>query len=254
MATLGEIKAEVKRIVEEDLTELTSEITTHVNRAQRAIEDMCSFRVQHAASVMQVTRSELVYELPTDFVSIRNKPFYNTSVSRASETSGTNLSDIDRTFLEELPSFNGLGNSRASGKPTYWGIDSSTADLGERIAFWPIGDGLGPSASTTGAYEIVLNYYKRLSTLTADSDTNWWSINMDDVLSFRAAALLFAEMRDPQTNYWDARATTRLKEIRSQTKRNLMRERGTSITPTQPLSSRSNRRFRREIIARIPTA
>ncbi len=224
MATLGEIKAEVLRTVEAHVDEVTSAITTHVRRAQLAIESRCAFAVQEAMSTFTVTDGVSSFALPADFIAVRKRPsFLATATAKQYQR------------LEEHPDFDELTFATEGGVPRYWTIQGdSTFDV------WPLSDGLGPSGVTAGAYDVRFYYWKHLEELAVDDDENWWSLHLDDVLAFRAIAFVFADMRDPQANWWSAVAAARFIEIRNQYKRNLMRQKETRLYPSQSLSSRAN--------------
>lgn len=240
MATLGEIEAEVLRIVEDDPGDVTatSVIRTHVRRAQRAIEDRCAFAVQEETFGYTVTASVGNFTLPTDFLAMRTAP---SVLLRAADTQYARLTEIgDITDLGVQPDY---------GPPKYWRISQDTL-----LQVRPFGDGLGPASSSPGGYDIEIAYWKRLATLTNSSDENYWTQNMDDVLAFRAAAFVFSEMRDPQANWWSAVAAARFVEIRHTYKRNQLRQREFRIKPAQSLSSETQKnKFRdRRLDATIP--
>lgn len=223
MATYGQIEAEVKRIVEDRIDTLDSAIVTHVARAQNAIEIRCAFPVQRALVTYQVGPPTTDYAKPADFINVRRAPYF---LERTDSKQYSKLTEVD--------SFEDLGLLTKQGVPQYWCEKDDTT-----LQFWPIGDGLGPSGTTAGAYDIVIPYWKSLSALASANDTNWWSENLDDVLAWRAAATVFAEARDPMANWWMSVAAARFLEIRNQSKRNRIRQRETAIYPSQSLSSRT---------------
>ncbi len=240
MATLGEIKDEVLRVVEDHIDELTgTAVVTHIRRAQRAIEDRCAWRIQHDEFTCQVSPASSFYAYPDDFIAIRKSPRFiqSSSSSRYSRP-------------KECDSFEDLGLLTEEGVPRYW-RDSE----GAGVSFWPIGDSNGPSAVSAGAYEITFPYFKRLAALSADGDTNFWTEEMDDVLAWRAASFVFAELRDPLANWWSSVAAARFLEIGRAYRRNQFRRRDTRIYSTESISSRTQRdplRLRRTWIAEIP--
>lgn len=240
MATLGEIEAEVLRIVEDNPGDVTATtvIRTHVRRAQRAIEDRCAFDAQRTTNALVVTATEYVFAVPTGFIAMRMPPVVR---NRAADTQYTRLT--------ELADFTVLGVTPVPGSPKYWQVSQDTV-----IRIWPNGDGLGPSDSVAGGYDVEIDYWQRLTTLTASDDTNYWTENFDDVLAFRAAAFVFSEMRDPQANWWSAVAAARFNEIRNAYHRNKMRQRDFRIVPAQSLSSQTQRGRLRDprLDARIP--
>jgi hypothetical protein len=223
MATLGEITAEVLRTVEDHVDLVTAAIPQHVARAQLAIESRCAFAVQEAVATVTVTDGISSFALPEDFIAVRKQPSY---LSRA---------DSKRySRLEEHPDFDELTLASEGGVPRYWTISGdATLDI------WPLSDGNGPSL-TPGGYDVRFYYWKSLPQLVVAGDENWWSQHMDDVLAFRAIAFVFADMRDPQANWWSATAAARFIEIRNQYKRNLVRQKEMRMYPSQPLSSRAN--------------
>jgi len=240
MATLGEIEAEVLRIVEDDPGDVTAStaIRTHVRRAQRAIEDRCAFDVQHAATFFVVTGSTFTFAIPDDFIGMRLAPAV---LNRST--------DKEYARLTEVADFTELGVPIVYGSPKYWTIASDSV-----FRVWPAGDGLGASSSPAGGYDVEVFYWKRLTTLTAPEDENYWTQNMDDVLAFRAAAFVFSELRDPQANWWSAVAAARFNEIRNSYHRNKIRQRDFRIMPAQSLSSQTQRNRLRDprLDARVP--
>lgn len=223
MSTYGQIEAEVQRIVEDRIDTLDNAIVTHVARAQNAIEIRCAFLVQRASVTYQVAPPTTDYAKPADFINVRSAPYFlerSTSQKYA--------------FLVEVDSFEESGLLTKEGVPKYWREKDESY-----LQFWPLGDGEGPSGTTTGAYDVVVPYFKSLDALAGASDTNWWSENLSDVLAWRAAATLFAEARDPMANWWMSVAAARFIEIRNQSKRNRIRQRQTEIYPSQSLSSRT---------------
>lgn len=239
MSTRSQIQAEVLRIVEDHVDVVTAAIPTHIQRAQRAIESRCAFLVQYATVTYQVEPLSSSYAKPADFLGVRRAPYF----IETSSSSGYKR-------LREDPDFESRGLLTTQGVPKYWRDENDAS-----FSFWPIGDGLGPSGTTAGAYDVVVPYYKSLSALASDNDTNYWSQNFDDVLAWRAAAFVFADMRDPQANWWSAVAAARFNEIRSQLRRNRARQQDGRIFPAESLSSETQfrRRWRRRTwLAEVP--
>lgn len=240
MANLGAIQAEVLRIVEDHIDELTNPIVTHINRAQSSIEDRCAFKIQEAEVTYQVVPATTQYEQPSNFIAVRSDPYF----LRTATSTGY-------TFLEERLEFETFGLSQATDIPMYWKETSDQSVV--NFEFWPPGDDEGPSGTTSGAYDITFPYWARLETLVDSGDSNWWTERMDDVLAFKAAANVFAELRDGMANFWNSIAAARFIEIKQQMKRNRLRSLSTRITPAQSLGSRNRYPYSRQIITRIPS-
>lgn len=234
MANLAAIKAGVLRIVENQIDVVTNAITTHVQRAQRSIEDRCAFKIQQATTTYTWSSFAAFPVLPSDYIAIRDRLFYQ-----------RRSTDKKYTFMAEVQNRSELGiHSESSGHPKYW------EEFENEIRVSPQSDDLGPGVG--GAYTLIVPYWKRLSALTVDADTNYWSENMDDVLEFAAAGNVFAELRDPVAQFWRAVAAARFEEILRQYKRSRIRSRETRLKPAESLSGNSSNRHRRAIIATIP--
>ncbi len=239
MANLAAIKAEVLRIVESQPAALTAAVTTHIQRAQKSIESRSQFKIQETSVTFQVVSGTLNYAQPADYIAILNRPYYL-------DTLTTNY----YTFLDERLEFETLGLAGSMDPPKYWREFSDLSTVS--FQFWPQGDADGPSVVTPLAYDVVIPYIGRLSTLTQDSDTNFWTTEMDDVLAWKAAAMMFAELRDPMASFWNSVAAARYLEIKNDMKRNKLRSLVTRITPSQPLGSRNQQRYGRPIITKVP--
>lgn len=251
MATRAQIEAEVQRIVEDRVSTLDAAIVTHIQRAQKMIEDKCQFRQQWGGTFIDVVPALQLYAVPSDFISVQRAPYYLKTVTTVNEYS-TRKSGT-RVFLEEAASFEELmGDLHEASPPRYWKVSVDAAGT-EYFEVYPRGDTSGPELG--GAYRVIIPYWKRLSSLSADSSTNWFSDKLDDVLAWYAAGSLFAELRDPAANFWSARADQRLREFIRSYKRAELRQTPVDIYPSESLSSRTtrDREFNsRRIIAEIP--
>jgi len=236
MANLAAVKAEVLRIVEDHITPLTDAITTHVQRAQKSIEDRCAFPVQESTTFFLTAAGVNYFQFASDFITDRDE-FYTT----------LKVDSEYVTFLQEISEETERPIS-AVGSPKYWTRALKNDLPGFRIL--PDDDGLGPFAGPS--YGIFVPYFRRLSTLTVDADTNWWTDNLDDVLAWKAAANVYAEMRDPMAQFWNGVAMARFKEILSATRRNKLRKTGNRIYPSQSLSGNQRKRYKRIIVAQVP--
>ena len=241
MANLAAIKAEVLRIVEAHITELTDATTTHVQRAQRSIEDRLAFKIQDATITYTTSTVHTFFAWPSDFICVKEQPVYKMT-----------LDATQYTFMDEWSVLQELGIIRPenTGPPTHWSEEVNSDVIGFQT--WPVTDENGPSIVRAGGYDILVPYYRRLDTLANDADTNWWSENMDDVLAWKAAANVFSELRDPMAQFWNGVAAARFLEILRTKNRAKLAVKGTSIYPSQRLSSNSNRRYGRDIVAKVP--
>ncbi len=244
MPNLGALVTEVKRLVESRVPILDDAIVTHIQRAQRAIEDRGQFMVQeHSITFQHNLANQFTYDVPSDFIANRMTPIYT---KKSADTQLIHMIESnDFTVIGKTSTF-------APGPPKYWrdSVSEATGNLQWKI--FPRSDDLGPSQVTSGAYDVNFPYTRRLTTLAVIGETNWWSENLDDVLAWKAAAMVFAELRDPLAEFWNGLSNGRFREILNQYKRNKVRTSDFQIYPKQSLSSRSKRRFGRQIVTRIP--
>jgi hypothetical protein len=111
------------------------------------------------------------YALPTDVVEI--------------DTLSVTRNDT-RTWLDEMP-WTGidalLGTTTSFGQPLYYAVYQ------QEFWLYPIPD---------AAYTLTLSYVKKLSTLSASTDTNAWMVEGEPLIRTRAKVLLLIEtIKDP---------------------------------------------------------
>lgn len=242
------IEAEVSRIVEDSVAAVDAGIVSHIKRAQREIEERCAFDAQFASTSFSILPATTVYDMPSDFIAMRNLPHYMTQTAIGAATATTNNAEV---FLEEVSWSRVFGNHMEEGPPKYWSQSWNDTDQLVSIGVWPLGDGEGPQPG--GAYGVVFPYWKRFTTLADGSDSNFVTDNLDDVLAWEAAAMVFSELRDPLANFWKAKAKTRWREFLKRYKRNQLRKLKLELYPTQPLGSQG-RPWRREIVTKVPAS
>jgi hypothetical protein len=185
--TFAQIKARVVRLVLEDGADVTAEIPQYVRDAQAEIEDDRTLKVLEADFETTLASGASTLTKPSDWNSIRLEPY----LVEADFTS-TKLSMITEKFVIANLS------TTDTGAPKYWREISDT-----QFRLYPIADALGPWSDD---YKVKLPYWKRLDTLTADADTNWFCDNAENYLIWFAAALGMELNDDPRFIPFFARA------------------------------------------------
>ena len=185
--TFAQIKARVARLVLENGADVTTEIPQYVRDAQAEIEDDRTLKVLEADFETTLASGASTLTKPSDWNSIRLEPY----LVEADFTS-TKLRMITEKFVIENLS------TTDTGTPKYWREVSDTA-----FRVYPIADALGPWSDD---YKVKLPYWKRLTTLTADSDTNWLCDNAENYLLWFATALALELIDDPRFIQLFARA------------------------------------------------
>jgi hypothetical protein len=80
-------------------------------------------------------------------------------------------------------------------------------------------------------YTIWVPYYKRLASLAAGSDSNWWTDNAEDYLAFRAAARVLSFNRDPEYMKYEVMAEAEFKRLKRVDKLARYRKHGSRVRP-----------------------
>jgi hypothetical protein len=242
MTMRSDIEQDVLRIIEDDVTEVTAAIPTHIQRAQREIEELCVFRSQktfhHLLDIQPLSPQPIA--LPADFIGFVQNPYFYPSTGRP-------------VSLTELDSVSHLENEGTDeGFPRYFDLIYDAATSLYKINISPKSDGNGPIGAG-GAYKVVVEYWKRFPTLTATTSTNFLTDNLDDALGWKAAAMVYAELRDPMANFWEQKAMVRIRKFVAAEKRNRLRSRNVQIYPSEPLGARNSQGTRRVIKATVPS-
>lgn len=138
-------------------TDLTTIIPTLINQAQRKLErENWNCMMEHKYT--SASDSALVF--PTDYKSVISFKVLN---------NGTYY-DLEHTDLDDL--INRYATSQ-TGVPECYASNHATSEFM-----------FGPAPDTT--YDFYLYYYKHLTALSGDSDTNWWTNNAEELLVYGA--------------------------------------------------------------------
>ena len=185
--TFAQIKARVARLVLENGADVTTEIPQYIRDAQAEIEDDRTLKVFESDFETTLASGASTLTKPSDWNSIRLEPYLVED-----DFTSTKLSMITERFVIANLS------TTDTGTPKYWREVSDTA-----FRVYPIADDQGPWSDD---YKVKLPYWKRLDTLTADSDTNWLCDNAENYLLWFATSLALELIDDPRFIQLFARA------------------------------------------------
>lgn len=208
MATFAEIKTRVERRVIDLPTSVQNEVGTLVNEALRTIQTRHNFKVMEAESGPTVTTedSHTLLAVPSDFKEYRKKPYVlrddgDSYPIQVLHSRGT----VIRLFGDEA--------NRDEGEPLVL-LDAEPSDeAGTRNwEVWPYPD--GNSDYSDGEYRVVVPYWKYLAALSADSDTNWFTVNAEEWLVNRATSeAFFLDWDEQRGTVWAERANAEFQKV-----------------------------------------
>jgi hypothetical protein len=187
MATFIDIKNRVRtRLI--DLPAATlAEVPTLVNDALRELQDRHNFWVMQKTLTANTTAdTRILAATPSDFKDFRLEPYYTDSVGTIVEMSVASSKRQVQGFFE----------ADAEGLPQFILRGEPTTDAGaSSLEVWPLSDSQSDyTVAPAGEYRISVPYWKYLPALSADGDTNWFTLNEQGVqyLINKATALGFA--------------------------------------------------------------
>lgn len=184
MATYLELQERVQRRVIDLPTAITTEVPTLVNRAVKKLQEQHNFQVMQAkADFTTVVSTRELGAVPSNFKEYRvtdGPPAYLTQFS------GTILPVFVVPKTAALYTYPG----DEEGTPVYLAEQEPLdEDLTRDWEIYPMSD--GGSDYGDGEYRITVPYWKFLTELSADSDSNWLTNNADDWIVYEATGNAF---------------------------------------------------------------
>lgn len=184
MATLGQIRTRVRNLIIDDNAEVVSEIDAYVRKAQVEAEDRRGLRVLEASHTEAVAEDGDTITKPADWNGIRTGPYLVSA-------------EFPKLWLESLSfeQYVEMGDTLVAGAPSYYSDHTDAT-----IYLLPAADAVTESPFH---YPVIVPYWKRLDVLTDDADTNWFTVDAEDYLVWRAGSLAFEFNRDfePAAHY-----------------------------------------------------
>lgn len=185
MSTLAEIRARVLSIVIDQTAAVLAAVDDEIRSAQRRAEDRHGFWVMETGVNYTTTEDDVnLGSKPSLYARRMDQPFAFDGLG------GVWPLEMVSTVIETVKSFD--LSPLTKGRPQL--IEEKT----DEFLVYPKPDNLAPAGPlfSDGNYRIRVPYYKREATLSADLDTNWFSENAADYLTWRAAQELLDLNRD----------------------------------------------------------
>lgn len=180
MGTFASIQARVETRVIDLPTAVQAEVPTLVNEAMRLIQQEHNFKaMEDELETITTVATRVLTAIPARFKEFRGEPWYET----------------DDGFIVRMV----LASSReaiwvevddeAEGFPRFL-LDGLSDDAGTRnVEVYPLPD--GNSDYGDGEYRITIPYWRYVPELSADADTNWFTVNAEEWLVEKATAEAF---------------------------------------------------------------
>lgn len=214
MATFLQIQQRVQKIIIDLPTAVLAEVPTLINEAVRELQRRHDFKVCEAKTSVYTTtaQSEALAAVPSNWHKWRGSPFL---IDVDGSTKDLGIANARADAEREWGSIAGGEHSIASmvSCPKVLFIDEPSDEAGtSQFCMRPIPDEM--SLYANGNYRIQIPYWKFLTALSANGDTNWFTTNAEHAVSFLAAAEGFALDWDlNQSAVWAQKAANKVKEV-----------------------------------------
>lgn len=201
MPSFISIQNRVKRNVIDAPAAVLAEIPNHINDAMREIQESHNFIVMRtlpsAFTTTAATRS--IGSVPSDFKGPWSHPYFLTYTGKVYEMLFVPSEQIGIAAY-------GDDSSVHIGHPALLAQSAPTNDAGAAtFSVYPYSD--SNSDYGDGEYRIYVPYYRYLTELSADTDSNWFTTNADRFLEYRALEACFRQDWDEsRADYWGSKA------------------------------------------------
>jgi hypothetical protein len=188
MPTLQELEADVRATTEDLATEIDALVAAFIRQAQREAEDRHTFLAMEAvATFVTVIGQRKLADKPSAWVR---------KLDRAAWLHGQSGALVPIEWAASRGQMHALYG--ASPDVNWYGSPKHLLELGSELWVYPLPDDKNPVGTSwsLGTYQVTVLYGARLATLSAPTDTNWFSENLSDYLVSRAASEALTRQRD----------------------------------------------------------
>lgn len=203
MATYAEIQTRVERRVIDLPSAVQAEIPTLVNEALREIQTKHNFKVmEEEASYTTTISVRAIGAVPTDYKEPRRKPYEQLDDGSVRQLwLGPDLETVNRYWEDD-----------DEGYPNIIFDPEPDTDNVRQFQVWPLPD--GNSDYDDGEYRINVPYWKYLAALSADGDSNWFTVKAEEYLVYKATSEAFAiDWDEERSLFWAQKAAGELMKV-----------------------------------------
>lgn len=179
MATFLELQERVEANVIDLPTPVQNAVPRLINKAMKKLQRKHNFQVMKTVSNTNLTTiaTRALMVVPSDWKEWRGKPWM------VDEETGRMTQLAIAPDNEQMRV---LFDSTDDGPPQYLQIAQEDDTGVGNVNVWPLPDGNSDYAD--GEYRIFLPYWRFLPDLSADGDSNWFTVNADDYLEYSATS------------------------------------------------------------------
>ncbi len=212
MADFVTLQTRVKRRVIDLPASVIAEVPDLINEAIKDIADDHNFQVmRETVTATTVDAARTLVAIPSDFKEFRGRPYFTADLGPVTQIT---IAPNEQAALKAF----GAGSADDKGTPRVLALGDLDKDGAGNINIYPLPDSL--SDYSDGDYRLTVPYWKFLAALSADADTNWFTVNAIQWILDKATAEAFAlnwdEAREAQ---WQGRAAASRTAVIKQDKR-----------------------------------
>lgn len=216
MASFLQIRNRVSKIVIDLPATVQAEIPTLVNKALFKLQQRRNWKVMetHGGPYVTTSGSRVLAAVPVNFKALRpSKPFYLTALGQMVPLEGV-ASRSDAGFA--------FGQGTIDIGPPRLLLDTEPSDTGARNwEVFPMPD--DNSDHVDGQYRIYVPYWRFLPDLSADGDTNWFTVHAEEFIIKQAAAEgFFYDWDEQRGTFWANLAGGELRDAVARDKQEML--------------------------------
>ena len=217
MATFLELQTAVSGIIIDTPATTLAQIPTFIREAVRKLQTKHNFKVmeEETSVLVTATATRVLSATPSDFKEFRGLPYEIMADGTVREL--MNPANRVAVLREYGDTRGGEADTEVmSGPPKAVLLSEPTDELGTtNLEVYPLPDGLSLYANTSaGQYRIVVPYWKYLTVLSANGDTNWFTVNADEYIKYQAASEGFFHDHDEERGtFWAQKAAQQWNDI-----------------------------------------
>jgi len=185
MATFSELQDEVLTLIVDTPTSVQDLVPTYVKRAVLDLQKRHNFKVMEAVSSTFTTTagSHELGSVPSDWKELRDTPYLL-------RNDGTTKDLIWAEDLDAVRDAYAVSDTDETGEPetVVRGLPSNVAGA-TKFNVWPYSD--SNSDYSGGEYRVIVPYWKFLTALSADGDSNWLTTYAEEFIVAKAAQRAF---------------------------------------------------------------
>lgn len=207
MATFLEIQTAVLRNLIDTPTAVSAAVPDLINKSMKRLQQKHNFKVMQASQSYTTTvATRSIGSVPSDWKRARAKPY------EVENNGHVRRLNFVATRTEALLAF-ADDSTRDDGPPRVLLEAEPSTEAGAAVfEVFPYPD--GNSLYSDGEYRIVVPYWKFLTALSGDSDTNWFTTNAEFYLEFMATSEGFAiDWDEERSAFWAQKAAAEYNDV-----------------------------------------